>query len=143
MRARRAALMAFVAALLAWSEPAAACSCGERTLQEEVASSAAIFIGKVAKLEVTSVIDGVSQIEVTIERERVFKGPAGTTVTLQTSDGCCHCEPWFDIARRYLIFAEENEGALVTSSCSRTKLLDPAKDEVAYLEHAVAAANEP
>jgi hypothetical protein len=122
---------------------ASACSCGELTLPDEVSSAAAIFTGKVTKLEVTSVQDDVSTIEVTVERDRVFKGTVPRTVTFTTSDGCCYCAPWFDVARRYIFFASEHDGVLQTSACSRTKLASSAKEELDYLKDAALPAAAP
>lgn len=120
--------------LLATVDTAYACSCAEQTLPEDTNGAAAIFIGKVVKLEVVEVKDGISQIEATVERGRTFKGDVPETVVFETSDGCCYCAPWFEISRTYLFFAHESEGKLATSTCSRTKLLDAAKDELQYLE---------
>jgi hypothetical protein len=111
-----------------------ACSCAETTLPEETEGAAAIFTGKVVKLEVVAVKEGVSTIEATVQRGRTFKGDVPETVVFTTSDGCCYCASSFEIAGTYLFFAHEQDGRLVTSSCSRTKLIDAATDELQYLE---------
>jgi len=113
-----------------------ACSCIERTLPQEVAETQAIFTGKVTKLEVVKVNDGVSVIEATVVPERVFKGSVPKTVVFITSDGCCYCAPWFDIAHDYLFYAILLNGKLQTNACTRTKLLAKAKEEIQYLEQA-------
>jgi hypothetical protein len=126
-------LMCFVLAI-AYAGNAYACSCAEPTLHEEVEERAAIFTGKVVKLEVVGVKEGVSTIEATVQRIRAFKGYVPETVVLTTSDGCCYCQGWYDISRTYVFFAYESEGKLATSACSRTKLIDDAKEELQYLE---------
>lgn len=126
-----------LALLVAIAAPQAyGCSCITLTLPEEVSSTSAIFTGKVTKLEVVRVNNDVSVIEVTVERDRVFKGTVPKTVVFTTSDGCCYCASWFDIARKYVFFALEHEGRLQTSACSRTKLISAAKEEISYLEQA-------
>ena len=120
--------------VLADAGSAYACSCFEQTVPAAVHAAAAIFTGKVVKLEVVAVKDGISQIEATVQRGRTFKGDVPATVVFKTSDGCCYCDPWFDISRTYLFFAHKSQGELATSTCSRTKLLDAAKDELQYLE---------
>jgi hypothetical protein len=112
---------------------ASACSCIEQTIPQAVESSAAIFTGKVVRLEVVSVTDGVSSIEVTVEIEEIFKGAVPNPFVLTTSDGCCYCAPSFDIAKFYLFFAHRFDGKLDVSGCSRTKLLSAAKEELEFL----------
>ena len=129
----RKILLALLFMVVAAAE-ANACSCGPRTLDEEIKQSAAIFIGKVVRLEVTEVVDGISHVKVTIDVQRTFKGKPGRTVVMTTSDGCCYCAPWFEIARTYLIYAfEEDDDSLGTSTCSRTKLVAEAAEELKVL----------
>jgi hypothetical protein len=125
-----------VAVFFAAATAAHACSCMERPLPEEVAETPAIFTGKVTKLEVIDVKDGVSKIEATVVPDRIFKGSVPKKVVFTTSDGCCYCTPWFDIARNYLFFAILVDGQLQTNACTRTKLLSEAKEEIQYLEQA-------
>jgi hypothetical protein len=138
---RKILLLTLLAMSALIATPAEACSCDARTLPEEVAATPLIFSGKVVKLEVIKTDRGVNTVEVTVERERVFKGDVGKTVVFTTSDGCCYCASWFDIARTYLFFARESEGRLTTNTCTRTKLLAQAKDEVQYLEQAALSAS--
>lgn len=135
------ALLAIFALIAAPS--ASACSCAEVTLPDEVSSAAAVFTGKVTRLEVVSVSNDVSTVEVTVERDRVFKGTVPRIVVFTTSDGCCYCASWFDIAHTYVFFADEQDGRLVTSACSRTKLVSSAKEELSYLEDAALPAAPP
>jgi len=123
--------------VLADAGSAYACSCFEQSLPEDVHDAAAIFTGKVVKLEVVAVKDGISHIEATVKRGRTFKGDVPETVVFKTTDGCCYCDPWFDISRTYLFFAYRAQGELRTSTCTRTKLIDKAKDELQYLEQMV------
>lgn len=134
--------IAFAAFWLAASA-AYACSCAPLTLPEEVVQTDAIFTGKVTKLEVVKVTEGVSTIEATVVPDRVFKGDVAKTVVFTTSDGCCYCAPSFEIARQYLFFARLVNGKLVTDACMRTKLLSEAKEEVNYLTQSGLAAPAP
>lgn len=129
-------VLALLLLVLIGGPSAWACSCAELTLPEEISSTAAIFTGKVTKLEVVRVNEGVSTIEVTVESDRVFKGTVPRVVVFTTSDGCCYCASWFDVARSYLFFAVEYDGSFHTGSCSRTKLVSAAQEELAYLEQA-------
>ena len=129
-------LAIIVAVFFAAAAAAHACSCAERPLPQEAAQTTAIFTGKVTKLEVVKVTDGVSVIEATVEPSRVFKGSVPKTVVFTTSNGCCYCAPWFDIAGEYLFFATDVNGKLQTSTCTRTKLLSKATEEIRYLEQA-------
>jgi hypothetical protein len=132
-----------VAVFLYAASAAYACSCGELTLPKEVAQTDAIFTGRVTKLEVVKVTDGVSTIEATVIPDRVFKGDVPKTVVFTTSDGCCYCAPSFAIAAKYVFFAYVSKGELVTSTCTRTKLLSEAKEELEYLKQGGFAAASP
>jgi hypothetical protein len=123
-----------LAAALVVAGDASACSCVESALPQEVKATEAIFTGKVVKLEVTDVKNGISSIAVTIAVEHAFKGNVPKTVVMTTSDGCCYCAPWFEIARTYVIFASESRGTFSTSTCTRTKLVSEAEEELKYLE---------
>jgi hypothetical protein len=126
----------FAAVFFVAATAAHACSCVERTLAQEAAQTTAIFTGKVTKLEVVKVIDGVSLIEATVEPNRIFKGSVPKTVVFTTSNGCCYCASWFDIAGEYLFYANDVNGKLHTDACTRTKLLSKATEEIRYLEQA-------
>lgn len=128
--------------MLGLGSPASACSCATTTVAEGLEGSDAVFIGTVVKMEVVEVDkeDGLSIIEATVQRGRVFKGDVPEKVVFTTSNGCCYCALMYTIAEPYLFFADEDEnGGLHTSACSRTKLVLEAKEDLAFLEEQSAA----
>lgn len=123
--------------MLGLGAPVSACSCATSTVAEGIEKADAVFIGTVVKMEVVEVdaTDGVSVIEATVQRGRVFKGDVPEKVVFTTSNGCCYCALMYTIAEPYLFFADlDDDGSLSTNACSRTKLVSEAKEELAVLE---------
>ncbi|HEX6098825.1 MAG TPA: hypothetical protein VF432_21095 [Thermoanaerobaculia bacterium] len=119
-----------------------ACSCAETPLIEQIDDAPLIFTGKVVRLEVTGMDQGVNLITATVRIEEQFKGgPLDATVEFSTSDGCCYCAFGFDIGQTYLLFAypTEEKDALHTSMCTPSKLLEDAEKELAAVRKAKAA----
>jgi hypothetical protein len=127
-------LVSAAVAVLFFPRMSYACSCSEKSLAEEVRDSAAIFTGTVVKLEVVDVKDDISTIVATIDVDKRFTGDVPKRLTLTTSNGCCYCAFGYDIATKYLFFAYSSESQLGISTCSRTKELASAKEELKFLE---------
>lgn len=97
-----------------------ACSCtGERTLQQEFMSAAAVFSGRVTSFQPAG--DGINVI-VTVTPLHRWKGGLDASVAIATgaNDGLCGVA--FEVGREYLVFAWPYTGqaALFTHLCSRT-----------------------
>lgn len=113
----------------------ARCDCiGSLTLQEEVAKSKAVFVGKVKKEMYNEKWANVFDIE------RAWKGFALKSDTawneiIVDGDGCDY---FFEDGKRYLVFVRrelENNNIEVTS-CSMTKPVDKASRELSQLGEA-------
>jgi hypothetical protein len=71
-------------------------------------------------------------LTVTLAVDRVWQGPAYTTVTLQTGQSYSGCGVSFQEGGDYLVYAYENgAGALMTHRCSRTALARDAAGDLA------------
>jgi hypothetical protein len=68
---------------------------------------------------------------------RVFTGSIiGKQTDIATGNGGGDCGYEFEVGRTYLVYASrDTAGILSTHLCTRTKLLDDAKDDLTYLEH--------
>ena len=117
---------------------ALACSCmGTGGAPCEVAwSSAAVFAGTVRSIEQVADVDNppFQSNLVTIEVERGFMNASPGTMQLTTGMGGGDCGYTFGIGRRYLVYTSKTQsGRLTTSICSRTRPLEAAAEDVAYL----------
>ena len=114
-----------------------ACSCGSGAPPCEAAWRAdAVFAGIVTAIEQVDHLDGSSYRSslVTIEIQRGFINASPGTVQLATGTGAGDCGYRFVTGRRYLVYASKTEsGRISTSSCSRTRPLEEAADDIAYL----------
>ena len=139
-------LSTFSALMLAPVADASACSCPPSGPPCQNAFQVdAIFVGTVRSI--TPLPDdqpppppGSSRIprEVRVEFGEVmtFRGMTGTTAALRTPGSGPACGYEFKEGGRYLVYASRaRDGAgLVTSICSRTRLLSQAADDIAFLQ---------
>jgi len=103
-----------------------------------------IFLGRVAKIEVTlgvmgapdnaaSMTLGGSMKVVTIEIEESYRGISGKSVQVVTAADEAACGYSFREGERYLIFAGKQGSRLGVSLCSATRPAKYAEDDIAYL----------
>jgi hypothetical protein len=113
------------------------CSCIPPVPPREALGQAdAVFAGRVVSVterrEGGPAFPGRPYLEVRIVPERRWKGAAGDTVTVATSDNSASCGYAFEQGRDYLVYAG-GEDALRVFICSRTRPLADAAEDVAAL----------
>ena len=115
-----------------WPRPCYACSCiPQRPVQEALQDAAAVFSGRVVAVNVDGMAGG---FKVTVAVSTVWKGPQYQQITLSTNGGSASCGYEFTVGREYLIFAhDDGVEQFATSSCSNTKMLTAAAEDLAAL----------
>lgn len=119
---------------LAFDPPRAfACMCaGNQPLFDVLATSAAVFSGKVVRDESAANFQlsngGYISVQ-TIEVTKMWKGPSNQLLMVANHQ----CSYPFQVGQEYLIFAREIEGQLVVDSCNRTQPITTAAADVAIL----------
>ena len=98
----------------------------------------AVFVGRV--LDIIDVEPDRSRVETLFNRRVVrlaiiesFRGTQGTIIEIRTGRGGGDCGFPFEAQQDYLIYAHLNGGALTAVTCSRTRLLKDAAEDLAYL----------
>lgn len=118
---------------------ASACSCVPQSdIWHALEQADAVFAGRVVSLALVNrhsddptVSFAAEDLEVTIAVHSQWKGDVPFCTTLYTTFTCCTCGFDFEIGEAFLIYAYEDNGLLRTSTCTRTKrLLDAAEDLV-------------
>lgn len=100
--------------------------------------ASAVFVGEVRATTKASDL----KRQVTFHVERAFKGVEGAEVTLTTPTSSAACGRSFEVGQRYLVYAERIEGELYDNLCTRTALVEHAKQDLDALE-AVARGDAP
>ena len=110
-----------------------ACSCvSPRSPCEAYGSAAAVFVGTVISGE-----RGAFKFSV----EQAYSGVSGTQVEVFTGLGGGDCGFYFEIGRRYLVYAYRHQDKLGTNICTRTKPFEVAREDVAFLGSLSSAAS--
>src|SRR5687768_16598027 len=130
--------------VMAFDRPADACSCaGPRAACQATWDAAAVFVGQV--VEVGQNIEAhraqttaapelfFYKRRVRLEVIELFRGPAASTVDVYTGLGGGDCGYDFVAGGTYLIYASESSGRYQTHSCMRTRPLEQATEDLAYL----------
>lgn len=121
----------FVIALA--SANANACSCvTPRSPCESFGSASAVFVGTVISGE-----RGAFKFSV----EQAYSGVSGTQVEVFTGLGGGDCGFYFEIGRRYLVYAYRHQDKLGTNICTRTKPFEIAREDLAFLGSLSSAAS--
>lgn len=112
-----------------------ACSCVESgTVKEEWTQSSAVFSGKVIEIvdkkKNRLIQSSADLMAVLIEVEESWKGMRQNQVVVYTERNSASCGFEFTINNRYLVYANENDGKLKVSLCSRTALLSLATEDL-------------
>ncbi len=134
-------LLIALAAIAVLPESAAACSCGgDRPPCAAVWKADAVFVGTVRSLDAVG-HDALGRpyqsTLVTLDVERTFVGRPVAQLQLFTALDGASCGYGFAQRQRYLVYAYATQpGApLTVSSCSRTRRLSEADEDLRYLEH--------
>jgi len=116
---------------------AVACECGSGGLPCENAFSVdAVFMGTAREVSTRQTADSPfrRQVVVVFTIERAFRGVQDALVEVTTGMGGGDCGYAFKVGERYVVYAyRTNDGRLGTSTCSRTRLVSQAADDLAFL----------
>ena len=130
-------LLALVASVLVADPPCVfACSCvPPGAPREELTRSAAVFAGKVVRLDVPggAVISSADPVKVTFQVAQVWKGPVAPTLVITTPRDSASCGVGFEQGGEYLVYASGDPNALTAILCSRTQQLSTAQADLAAL----------
>nr|WP_236838635.1 hypothetical protein [Caldalkalibacillus salinus] len=112
-----------------------ACSCAEPLpVNEEMERSAAVFSGKTVdmfdKNENSSTLSSADPIAVKFEVEESWKGVNQSQVIVYTVRESASCGFEFELDQQYLVYAQERDGELDVSLCSRTTHLSNAQEDI-------------
>ncbi len=120
--------------LLASAENSFACSClfSDKPLNVQVKeafnNSTAIFSGEVISITLKSEYE----VTVKIKVEKSWKGKFSKEVTITTAKENSMCGYWFEIGKKYLVYANGPKDFLLVTNCSRTTNMSN-KGDVKYL----------
>jgi hypothetical protein len=137
IRLRRRSLQVLVLlAPLFGAAPALACSCVFPTVEQAKQDAVALFEGRV-----TSIVDAPaagadvdSEYSVTLHVARSWRGlEKQARVTLRTAKSGATCGYAFEVGTSYLVYAGGAPGKLEVNSCSRTRRLREASEDLAAL----------
>jgi hypothetical protein len=121
-----------VLVIVAARQESFACSCGLTTACQAAGYADAIFSGTVASIDrVPGDENAPQQFVVRIKVEQAFVNAPGPVVTLTMDFSSCTFS--FKSGERYLVYASNRSGTLTTSSCSRTRPLADAAEDLRYL----------
>jgi hypothetical protein len=126
-------LMLAVLIGLAQAERAKACSCIRQTPAEGFADAEAVFSGRIAEVKPNPDSERGGFV-ITIEVLEAWKGVTEPIVKVSTAANSAICGYAFQVGRSYLVYASRDGGRpLRVSLCSRTQLLDEAKEDLKSL----------
>jgi hypothetical protein len=132
-----AVILLLSGALLAHPSETLACSCvGGVPLCETFWKTPVVFSGEVLEIKRIPNELGSEYLPnrlVTFRVDEAWRGGVSGVIEVHTGSGGGDCGFDFQAGRRYLVFAHQWKGKLSTGICSPTKLLDKAKDDLAYL----------
>src|SRR5262249_40386116 len=125
--------------LLLGGERAFACGCSDTgTVEDEIQSSGAVFLGRVTGLAIETVQlehSTAERMRATFKVDRRWKGAKGSTVQVWTcgdQTAVCTCGIEFKLGERYLVFASGKP--LSTGSCDRTRVATTAEAIISQLD---------
>ena len=116
--------------------PAAACKCKFPTVEEGKEGAVAVFEGRVTKLEDEAKVEGgpPPSKRITFQLVRTWKTLEDQEqVTLRTNESSASCGYTFELGKSYLVYAGGEPGALSASSCSRTRPMSEASEDLGVL----------
>ncbi|MGB8328622.1 MAG: hypothetical protein WCE62_00745 [Polyangiales bacterium] len=118
---------------VAHASQARACSCMKLSPSEGLSSSHAVFTGEVTDI-VPNEATRFGGLEITLRVKQVWKGTLGEEIKVHTAGSSAACGYGFVKGLTYLVYAVEDEAdPLRVSLCSRTALLEDAKEDLEFL----------
>jgi len=129
------ACIAILATLAAAPSRAHACRCAPQSPQEAYDSAVAVFEGFVKEVGASEsqAPGGAVRRKVQMEVVSGWKGAEGEDVTVFTAGDSAACGYAFEVGRSYLVYAAAADGGLVVTSCSRTRLMADASEDLERL----------
>lgn len=135
-------IFAAVVMVVSLTPTAKACSCMDSGPPcQAYWPASAVFTGQV--IEVTTFISdqenfrGYAQKLIRFAVSQTFRGVSGMTVEAITGNGGGDCGYPFKVGQSYLVYAysDQKSGKLHASTCSRTRLLSEASEDLEYLQN--------
>ena len=141
-RTRRYSIAILALMLCAFGVDAFACSCMRMTACEAFARADAVFIGSVrssSAVKSSNESDAFSQVAYRFSIEQTFFGVESQEVEVLTGRGGGDCGYVFRSSISYLIYAyrDSTTGKFSTSSCTRTRPLGEADEDLGYIRAAI------
>jgi Tissue inhibitor of metalloproteinase len=121
---------------LTFGSTALACKCAPHSVAEGLNDAAAVFEGRVVSIEDVSegTDPAVAKKRVTLSIVRVWKDLEDIeTVTLTTNAESAACGFQFERDKSYLVYANRSEQSLTVHSCTRTRLIADAGEDLSQL----------
>lgn len=119
-----------------WTSSALACKCRPLSVDEAKADAQVIIEGRVTKIATELASEGGPPPGklITLSIVRTWKGLENEEiVTVRTNESSASCGYTFELASSYLIYAGGTLDALSVSSCSRTRPMVEASEDLAAL----------
>jgi hypothetical protein len=114
---RLVALVALMlAGLLVQAHPAAACTCGVRSLPEQIEAASVVFTGTVTRIVSASGAQATVEFDVTAR----YKGDVDSRAKVSTALDSAACGVPFATETTYVVFAAGGPNALATNVCTGT-----------------------
>jgi hypothetical protein len=133
---RLIALAALLLGATGWSSSALACKCRPFEVAEAKAEAQLVFEGRVSKIADETPSEGGPPAGklITLEIVRTWKGVDNVeTITLRTNESSASCGYTFALDTSYLVYAGGTPDAYSVSSCSRTRPMAEASEDLAAL----------
>lgn len=138
---------ALVLLTLAVARDAHACSCTESGPPcQTFFQTEAVFVGTVRSVTPAPRVPPLLEnVRVEFEETVGFRGVGGSTPTVFTNSDGPACGYPFKVGQRYVVYASRYNGAasLVTSTCSRTRPIAEAAEDLAFFQSLSSATGSP
>jgi hypothetical protein len=118
-----------------WTAPALACKCMPLAPAESLEQAVAVFEGRVEEMVAPPVeqTGPMAQRRVRLRAVRAWKGVESETVEVMTATESAACGYTFTLHRSYLVYASAADGQLRVTSCSRTRDMAEAGEDLMVL----------
>lgn len=120
-----------------------ACSCATApTAAEAIEKADSVFAGEVIGISDDQDEKGFPAKLVHIQASSIWKGPSQTVMNISTSAGGASCGYDFSLGKSYLVYAYKTGDGYKTDICTRTQLLEKAKEDLSVLGQGAAPASD-
>ncbi len=128
--------LGLVLTALAYGSPALACKCAPHSVAQALSQAEAVFEGRVVSIEDVEAGGEPSQQKkrVTLSIVRVWKDLEDVeTVTVTTNAESAACGFHFELDKSYLVYANRTDQVLNVHSCTRTRPMSEASEDLSLL----------